>query len=123
MESAGAALRAVGGAAQIKLGKVARSEWKPQMRRGRKRRDVRGPGRRTRARRDDEGWRGVPRLRRVHQTPFGDAGKAAPTLDSQTHRMFLTGTCSRELPRVDIYRLHQESGVDSSWLHTHSWLS
>ena len=51
MDPARAALRTLGCAAQIELGKVARSEWKSQMRRGRERRDVRGSERRTRARR------------------------------------------------------------------------
>ena len=55
------------------------------MRGGRKRRDVRRSRRRTHSRSDDERWRGVHRLRRVHKARVGNAGETAPALDSQIY--------------------------------------
>jgi len=89
MDPARAAFGTVGCAAQIDLGKVARFEWEPQMRRGREQRNVRGPGRRTRARRNGERWREIYRHRRLHQARFGNIGEAASAMDSQAYRVFL----------------------------------
>ena len=104
-------LRAVGCAAQIELGKVARPERKSEMRGGRERRDVCGSGRRTRARHDDEGWRRIHRLRRVHEACTRDAGKASPALDSQIHRVFLTVLFSRALPQEDVIDHAKKAGM------------
>src|SRR5712691_2368269 len=98
MDAARAALRTMGCAAQIELEKVAWSEWRPQVRCGCERRDVRGSGRGTRARRDDEGRREVHRHGRLHQASIGNNRKAAPALDSQSYGVFLTAPFLSELP-------------------------
>src|SRR5579872_4011487 len=90
MDAARAPLGTMGGATQIELEKVTWSEWKPQMRRGRERRDFRGSGGRACARVDDEGWRGVHRHWRLYETRFGDAGKAPPALGSQITWVFVS---------------------------------
>ena len=59
------------------------------MRGGRKQRDIRGSGRGTRSRGDDERWRGVHRLRRIHKALTGNAGETEPALDSQIYEVFL----------------------------------
>lgn len=59
------------------------------MRGGRKQRDIRGSGRRTRSRSDDERWCGVHRLRRLHKALAGNAGETEPALDSQIYKMSL----------------------------------
>jgi hypothetical protein len=115
MDPARAPLVTVGCTAQIELGEVAREEWKLQMHRGHKRRDVRGFGRSARSRRDDEGWRAIYRHRRLHPAHFGDGGAAASTLDSQNSWPLLTALLSREVFRVDVDRTHRESGDESSW--------
>jgi hypothetical protein len=89
MDPARAAFGTVGCAAQIELGKVARFEWQPHMRRGREQRNVCGLGGGTRARRNGERWREIYRDRRLHQARLGNIGEAASALDSQAYRVFL----------------------------------
>jgi hypothetical protein len=98
VDLARAAFRAVGCAAQIELGEIAQSEWKPQVRCGRKRRDVRGLGRRTSARSNDEARRGIHRHRRLHQARLGTVGEAASALDSQVHGLPLNLPLRRSFP-------------------------
>src|ERR1700674_1432874 len=114
------ALWAMGCAAQIELEKVTWPEWKSQMHRGRKRRDVRGSGGRTRARCDGEGWRGVPRHGSLHQARLGDAGEAASALDPQIYVVLLTEPFSAELPGLTVYRSREKSGDVESWRCTQS---
>src|SRR5580692_289348 len=89
MDSARTALRTLGCTAHIELATITRLESKQQMRGGREWRDVRGPARRTRARRNGEGWRGVHRHGRVHQAHLGSARETATALDSQIYGMLL----------------------------------
>ncbi len=103
MDSARTTLRTMGCAAQIELEKVAWPEWRPQVRCGCERRDVRRSGRGTRARRDDEGRREVHRHGRLHQASFGNNRKAAPAVDSQSYGLFLTAPFLPELPSPAIY--------------------
>src|SRR5882762_4040936 len=98
MDPARAAFGTVGCAAQIELGKVARFEWQPRMCRGRERRDVCGPGRRTRARRNGERWCEIYRHRRLHQARLGDIGEAASALDSQVYGVLLKPPFCRSFP-------------------------
>ena len=79
----------MGWSPQSELGKIPLYERKTEMRGGRKQRDIRGSGRRTRPRSDDERWRGVHRLRRVHKALAGNAGETEPALDSQIYEVFL----------------------------------
>jgi hypothetical protein len=81
--------RTMGWSPQSELGEIPLYERKTQMRRGRKQRDIRGSGRRTRSRSDDERWCGVHRFRRVHKALAGDAGETEPALDSQIYEVFL----------------------------------
>jgi hypothetical protein len=92
VDAARPAFRAMGGTPQSELGEIPLYERKTQMRGGCKQRDIRGSGRRTRSRRDDERWRGVHRLWRIHKALAGNAGKTEPALDSQIHEVFLGGT-------------------------------
>jgi hypothetical protein len=89
MDTARAAFGAVGCAPQIELGEIPLYEWETQMRGGRKRRDVRRSGRRTRSGSDDERWCGVHRLGRIHKARVGNAGETAPALDSQGYGVFI----------------------------------
>jgi len=79
----------MGWSPQSDLGEIPLYERKTQMRGGCKQRDIRGSGRRTRSRSDDERWRGVYRLRRIHKALAGNAGEAEPALDSQLYEVFL----------------------------------
>jgi hypothetical protein len=89
MDAARTAIWAVGCVPQIGLAEIPLYEWEPQMRRGCKRRHVRGSRRRASSRSDDERWRGVHRHRRIHQAHAGNAGETPPTLDSQVYEVFL----------------------------------
>ena len=103
MDAARAALRTMGCAAQIELEKVAWPEWRPPVRRGYERCDVRRFGRGTRARRDDEGRREVHRYGRIHQASSGNNRKATAAVDSQSYGAFLTAPFLSELPCANVY--------------------
>lgn len=74
-------------------------------------RDIRGSGWRTRARRDDEGWRGVHRHGRLYQARPGDVGKATPALDPQIYGVFLTVPVSKESFRADALDSAKKAGM------------
>jgi hypothetical protein len=81
--------RTMGWSPQSELGEIPLYERKTQMRGGPKQRDIRGSGRRTRSRSDDERWCGVHRRRRIHKALAGNAGETEPTLDPQIYEVLL----------------------------------
>ena len=89
MDAPRPAFGAVGCVPQIGLAEIPLQEWETQMRGGRKRRDVRRSGRRKRSRSNDERWRRVHRLRRIHEARVGNPGETAPALDSQIYGVLL----------------------------------
>ena len=89
MDAPRPAFGAVGCVPQIGLAEIPLQEWETQMRGGRKRCDIRGPGRRTCSCGDDERWCGVHRFRRIHKALAGNAGETEPTLDSQIYEMLV----------------------------------
>ena len=88
MDAPRPAFGAVGCVPQIGLAEIPLQEWETEMRGGRKRRDVRRSGRRNRSRGNDERWRRVHRLRRIHEARIGNAGETAPAVDSQIYGVF-----------------------------------
>jgi hypothetical protein len=103
----------MGWSPQSELGEIPLYERKTQMRGGRKQRDIRGSGRRTRSRSDDERWCGVHRLRSIHKALAGNAGETEPALDSQIYEVFLAEPFCARFAFLTVADCAEETGVCS----------